>query len=86
MTSRSLDSRLNPLNNSYNTVLRRWPVILTGIIDRFHRVNHDLTVELKRIEDSATKIPLEEKIAEGKEIISKISGLKYRMGGDKKLV
>jgi hypothetical protein len=65
-------------------VLKRWPVILTGVIDRLHRINHELTVEVKK-GDSVLNTVLEEKIAEGKEIISRISGLKYRMGGDKTL-
>jgi hypothetical protein len=69
---------------SYETVLKRWPVILTGVIDRLHRINHELTVEVKK-GDSVLNTVLEEKIAEGKEIISRISGLKYRMGGDKTL-
>ncbi|KIM77429.1 hypothetical protein PILCRDRAFT_825394 [Piloderma croceum F 1598] len=68
----------------YTTVLKRWPVILTGIIDRIHRINHELTLEAKN-RDPATKAVLEEKITEGKGIISRIGGLKYRMGGDKKL-
>ena len=81
---RFLDRLLNLSNRSYETVLKRWPVILTGVIDRLHRINHELTVEVKK-GDSVSNTVLEEKIAEGKEIISRISGLKYRMGGDKKL-
>lgn len=65
-------------------MLKRWPIILTGVIDRLHRINHELTVEVRK-GDPALKNILEEKIAEGKDIISRISGLKYRMGGDKKL-
>ena len=81
---RFLDRLLNLSNRSYETVLKRWPVILTGVIDRLHRINHELTVEVKK-GDSVSNTVLEEKIAEGKEIISRISGLKYRMGGDKTL-
>ena len=81
---RFLDRLLNLSNRSYETVLKRWPVILTGVIDRLHRINHELTVEVKK-GDSVLNTVLEEKIAEGKEIISRISGLKYRMGGDKTL-
>jgi hypothetical protein len=65
-------------------VLKRWPVILTGIIDRIHRINHVLALECKE-GDPVVKAVLEEKISEGTEIISRIGGLKYRMGGDKKL-
>jgi damage-control phosphatase, subfamily III len=69
---------------SYETVLKRWPVILTGIIDRLHRINHELTVKVRK-GDPVSKTVLEEKIEEGKQIIAGISGLKYRMGRDKKL-
>jgi hypothetical protein len=68
---------------SYETVLKRWPVILTGVIDRLHRINHDLTIEAKG--DPTLKTFLEEKVLEGREIIAKISQLKYQMGGDKQL-
>ena len=75
---------LNLWDHSYETVLKRWPVILTGVIDRLHRINHELTVEVQN-GDTIFKNDLEEKISEGKDIISRISGLKYRMGGNKKL-
>lgn len=77
-------SLLNLWDHSYETVLKRWPVILTGVIDRLHRINHELTVEVQN-GDTIFKNDLEEKISEGKDIISRISGLKYRMGGNKKL-
>jgi hypothetical protein len=70
-------------NPSYTTILKRWPVILTGIIDRIYRANHVLTLEAKS-GDPATNAVLE-KISEGKKIISRIGDLKYRMGVDKKL-
>ena len=65
--------------------MKRWPVILTGIVDRLHRNCHDLTMEAQKPGDETAKKSLEEKITEAKDIISSISKLKYQMGGDKKL-
>ena len=42
-------------------------------------------MEAQKHTDEATKGSLEEKITEAKDIISRISKLKYQMGGDKKL-
>ena len=69
---------------SYETVVKRWPVILTSIIDNIYRVNHDLSVaqsERAAHEDALA----EEKIEEGKGLIEKISKLKYDMGRDRPL-
>ncbi|TFY78242.1 hypothetical protein EWM64_g5774 [Hericium alpestre] len=59
---------------SYETVVKRWPVILTGIIDSVYNLNHELSVQSG--EQAA------EKIEEGKGLIEKISKLKYQMGRD----
>ncbi|EGO02864.1 hypothetical protein SERLA73DRAFT_176294 [Serpula lacrymans var. lacrymans S7.3] len=74
---------------SYDTVVKRWPIILTGIIDHLHGLNHRLTMESQRLGSevpaSAEKITLDEKVSEGKGIIEKISRLKYRMARDHEL-
>ncbi|KAJ4500609.1 DUF89 domain-containing protein [Lentinula lateritia] len=68
---------------SYETVVRRWPVILTGIVDQLHRENHDLHLVVQTPDDDPErKQHLEAKIAEGKTIIEKISKLKYEMARD----
>ncbi|KAI0759122.1 DUF89 domain-containing protein [Fomes fomentarius] len=69
---------------AFETVLRRWPVILTSIIDNIYCRNHDLGVSLpsKTPEEAAI---LEAQIAEGKTIISKIGEIKYDMGRDRAL-
>ncbi|KAA1475715.1 DUF89 domain-containing protein [Dentipellis sp. KUC8613] len=65
----------------YETVVKRWPIILTGIIDTIYGLNHELAVE-----DSSKGTDLDpiaaEKLAEGKALIAKISQLKYQMGRD----
>ncbi|KAF7980392.1 hypothetical protein HWV62_38190 [Athelia sp. TMB] len=74
---------------SYETVVKRWPVILTGIVDRLHRLNHDLIVELNSnaipISDDGSSSARADKLEEGKELIAKISALKYQMGSNKDL-
>ena len=71
----------------YETVFKRWPIILTSIIDHVHRLLHDMTLEVQQARDS--DIPraeeLSKKIAEGQAIISDISRLKYRMARDHEL-
>lgn len=71
---------------SYDTVVKRWPVILTGIIDTIYRVDHDLGVSLDaRPADSEEVIKGNEKIEEGKGIIEKIGAVKYEMARDRPL-
>ncbi|RDB19624.1 hypothetical protein Hypma_013262 [Hypsizygus marmoreus] len=65
---------------SYETVVKRWPVIITGVIDQIHNVCHKLSLELQR--PNAEKETAEAKVAEGKVIIEKLSKLKYQMGRD----
>jgi len=63
---------------SYETVVKRWPVILTGIINSIHTVNHELLMTSQ----NQAAIDEEVKIAEGKCLIEKISRLKYQMSRD----
>lgn len=70
------------IHASYETVVKRWPVILAGIVDQIHRENHDNTLHLQAQKNSAQKQALEIKIAEGKAIIENISKLKYEMARD----
>ena len=69
---------------SFETVLKRWPIILTGIIDNIYCRNHDfgLSLDTKTAEEAAV---LEEQIAEGKKIISQIGEVKYDMARDRPL-
>ena len=60
---------------SYETVVRRWPVILTSIIDSVYSENHELT-------DVPDKI---DKLEEGKALIATLSRLKYGMARDRAL-
>lgn len=61
------------LSPRYETVLKRWPVILAGVVDQLHRENHDLFV---------SGGGYEEKIEEGRKFIEHISRLKYEMARD----
>ncbi|KAN0136502.1 DUF89 domain containing protein [Lactarius tabidus] len=60
---------------SYETVVKRWPVILTSVIDSVYSVNHELT----HFPDKAAKLE------EGKALIAAISRLKYGMARDRAL-
>lgn len=55
--------------------MRRWPVILTSIIDSVYSENHELT-------DVPDKI---DKLEEGKVLIATLSRLKYGMARDRAL-
>jgi len=68
---------------SYETVVKRWPIILTGIIDTIYRLNHDLGIAHEAGETVSENA--RERIEEGKEIIEKISKLKYEMARDRPL-
>ena len=65
-------------------MLKRWPIILTGIIDNIYRKNHELGISLpeKSAEESAL---IEARIEEGKAIISKVGEIKYDMARDRPL-
>ncbi|KAJ7482308.1 DUF89 domain-containing protein [Mycena galericulata] len=65
---------------SYTTVVQRWPVIITGVIDRMHRLSHGLCLEINATEVETEKGPLQLRVDEAKGIIEKISRLKYEMG------
>jgi hypothetical protein len=71
----------------YDTVVKRWPIILTNVIDHVHRLLHDMTLEVQqaRGQDAPRAEDLSKKITEGQDIISEISRLKYRMGRDHEL-
>lgn len=55
--------------------MKRWPVILTSVIDSVYSENHELT----GLPDKA------DKLEEGKTIIATISRLKYDMARDRTL-
>ncbi|WVQ83850.1 hypothetical protein IAT38_005994 [Cryptococcus sp. DSM 104549] len=57
---------------AYTTLVKRWPVVLTNVVSAVSNVNHELHM-------SPTDTS-EEKLAEGKAIIAKISQMKYDMG------
>ncbi|KAI0339174.1 DUF89 domain-containing protein [Trametopsis cervina] len=71
---------------SYDTVVKRWPIILTGIIDTVYRVDHELSIDLSEAHTGSEEIStVKEKLEEGKIIIEKISKLKYDMARDRPL-
>jgi len=71
------------LGFSYETVVKRWPIIITSVIDYLHRTCHSLSLEMKEIDASdEEKQILNRKIKEGTAIIEKISKLKYEMARD----
>ncbi|KAI0651281.1 DUF89 domain-containing protein [Trametes meyenii] len=69
---------------AFETVLRRWPVILTGIIDNIYCRNHELGVSLASKTDEE-KAAIEEVIEEGKKIIGLVGQVKYDMARDRVL-
>ncbi|KAF7373390.1 DUF89 domain-containing protein [Mycena sanguinolenta] len=73
----------DPKGFSYTTVVHRWPVIITGVIDRMHRLSHDLCLEMNAEQSEPKKESFKLRIDEAKGIIEKaseISRLKYEMG------
>lgn len=71
------------LGFSYETVVKRWPVIITSVIDYLHRTCHSLTLEAQEFDASdQEKQLLYRKIKEGATIIEKISKLKYEIARD----
>ncbi len=66
--------------------MKRWPIILTGIIDTIYRADHDISVTLPSLAAGSTEeVEAQAKISEGKGIIEKISKLKYDMARDRPL-
>lgn len=64
--------------------MKRWPIILTGVIDTIYRIDHEIGVSLPTLPaGSEDAVRIEEKIAEGKAIIERISKLKYDMARDR---
>ena len=85
---------INPsFSSSYETVIRRWPVIITSVIDVLHRTCHDLSLEIKMLEETkgpsesnkSKREALREKVAQGTKIIEKVGKLKYEMARDRAL-
>lgn len=67
----------------YETVLRRWPTIITSVIDELHQQCHNLSVEIKN--GMGPKDILEAKVKEALVIVNEISKLKYEMARDRPL-
>lgn len=61
-------------------MVKRWPVIITGVIDQLHNTCHELSLQAQK--PGATKDELQSKIEEGQAVIGRISKLKYDMGRD----
>ncbi|KAF8183837.1 hypothetical protein K438DRAFT_1838698 [Mycena galopus ATCC 62051] len=61
----------DPKGFSYTTVVHRWPVIITGVIDRMHRLSHELCLEMNATQVEAEKEALKLRIDEAKGIIEK---------------
>ncbi|EIN05895.1 DUF89-domain-containing protein [Punctularia strigosozonata HHB-11173 SS5] len=70
---------------SYETVYKRWPIILTGIIDHLHRLNHDCAMEMQQDIADDKRAELDVRVQASKDIIGTISKLKYQMARDHKL-
>lgn len=64
--------------------MKRWPIILTKIIDQIHRENHEITMRGMKATDGAEST-WEAQADEGKSIIEKVSRLKYEMARDREL-
>ncbi|BGP43169.1 Hairy/enhancer-of-split with YRPW motif protein 2 [Rhodotorula kratochvilovae] len=63
---------------AYESTVKRWPIILTGVVDELSRLNGELFASK---EESDV-----EKVKEGKELIHAIGGLIYEMRHDRELV
>ncbi|KAJ7578990.1 DUF89 domain-containing protein [Mycena floridula] len=70
---------------SYETVARRWPVIVTGVVDFLSRENHDLYQSLQSLPTDVMRETTAAKVEEGKIIVEAVSKLKYEMGRDRPL-
>ena len=70
----------------YETVVKRWPIILTGIIDTIYRLDHETSISLASLAAGSEDAQIAEaKISEGKAIIEKVSQLKYDMARNRQL-
>ncbi|OSX56693.1 hypothetical protein POSPLADRAFT_1076550 [Postia placenta MAD-698-R-SB12] len=71
---------------AYETVLKRWPIILTNIIDTIYRRNHDFSLAIAEKDPSGEDMRITQAtIDEGKAIIERIGKLKYEMARDRPL-
>ena len=78
--------------------MKRWPIILTKLIDTVHNLNHEMTMRATRRNNAVNSIQgdtwrekldlenWEEKVAEGRAIIEEVSKLKYEMARDRALL
>ncbi|KAK1926541.1 hypothetical protein DB88DRAFT_508633 [Papiliotrema laurentii] len=57
---------------AYTTLVKRWPTILTGVINTVTNINHEL--------HSSSSPDAQAQIEEGKQIVAKISAMKHEMG------
>lgn len=65
--------------------MKRWPIILTGVIDTIYRIDHELGLKLSQDGAAANNRAITEKIEQGKVIIGQIGQLKYEMARDRPL-
>jgi hypothetical protein len=70
---------------SYETVLKRWPKILTGIVNQVYCVNHNLTIRLQSSGVDNDTENVQDHIEEGRKLIELFGFLKYRMARDMKM-
>ncbi|KAF8890624.1 hypothetical protein BD779DRAFT_1516098 [Infundibulicybe gibba] len=69
----------------YQTLVKRWPIIVTGVIDHLYSACHELSLQSQDTNSTRNdpdRKALEATISEGRRIIEKISKLKYHMGRD----
>lgn len=83
MSSASINTYLQ-VHPSYETVVKRWPIIITGVVNHLHNKCHTLSLNLTDL-DGEEKAVLQKKLTEGTGIIEKVSKLKYEMARDRVL-
>ncbi|KAL6308789.1 DUF89 domain-containing protein [Sparassis latifolia] len=86
MSDPSYASQNNTASRKYETVLKRWPIILTNVIDNIYLHDHDLSIALTAGDVPVADVArVEAQIAEGKTTIERIGKLKYEMARDRAL-